>query len=158
VTASSPDQTTRKKVLVVDDDAGVRLLCRTSLEAAGLEVAEAANGDDALSQVHVSPPDAILLDILMPGVSGWDVAAALLDDPVTTEIPIVFISALGEPRHRLRAFELGVADYVTKPFDADALGPTLRKVLEQIEKGERSALIAERIEVLRAELATSTEG
>ena len=145
-------------MLAVDDDPGFRLLCRTSLEDAGLEVVEAANGDEALAQVHAVRPDAILLDILMPGVSGWDVAAVLLDDPATTEIPIIFISALTGPGNSLRAFELGAADYLTKPFDADALGSTVRGVLDQIARGERSALIAERIEVLRAELAASSQG
>ena len=143
---------------MVDDDPGMRLLCRTSLEAAGLEVAEAENGKEAVERVRKDRPDVILLDILMPAMSGWEVAAALVGDAATTEIPIIFISALSTPGHRLRAFESGASAYLTKPFDAGALGPTVKEVLEQIERGERSAIIAERIEVLRAELAASPQG
>jgi putative two-component system response regulator len=139
-------------VLVVDDDAPVRLLCRANLEAYGLRVIEAADGDEALEKVHADQPDAILLDIMMPRLSGWEVAAALLGDRSTDNIPIIFISALGGGNERTRAFELGAVGYVTKPFDPAALGPTVVGVLDQIERGERSALIAEKFEALRAQL------
>jgi CheY-like chemotaxis protein len=143
---------TQRTVLVVDDDAPVRLLCRANLEAHGLRVVEASDGDEALEKVHTERPDAILLDIMMPSLSGWEVSAALLSDRSTDQIPIIFISALGGGSERRRAFELGAVGYVTKPFDPAVLGPTIIGVLDQIDRGERSALIAEKLDALRAEL------
>jgi len=143
-----------RTILVVDDDSAVRLLCRANLEEYGLRVLEASDGEEALQAVHRDMPDAILLDVMMPRLSGWEVAAALLNDRATDEVPIIFISALGGVNERMRAFELGAVGYVTKPFDPGLLGPTVMGVLDQIERGERSALIAEKLEALQAEIAT----
>jgi DNA-binding response OmpR family regulator len=142
-----------RTVLVVDDDAAVRALCRVNLEQAGFQVIEASDGEEALDRVHETRPDLILLDILMPGVSGWQVAADLLNDRSTDQIPIVFISALTQGQDRLRAYGMGAAGYVTKPFDPTTLAPTISSVLDQIDRGERSAAIEESIETLHAELS-----
>jgi CheY-like chemotaxis protein len=147
----SADAGTPKTVLVVDDHRQLRALVRTSLESAGFRVLEAADGDEALAAVRAGRPDLILLDIMMPRVSGWEVTAALLADRSTDEIPIVFISARTELGDRLRAFELGAHGYVTKPFDPDLLVETVTKVLEQIESGDRDAALAETLATLRKE-------
>jgi CheY-like chemotaxis protein len=141
-----------RTVLVVDDDPSMLLLCRANLRESGLRVREATSAGEALASVRLDRPDLILLDIMMPGVSGWQVAAQLLGDRATDEIPIVFLTALTGTKQRLRAFELGAVGYVTKPFDPAALGPTLIAVLDQIDRGERSALIAENLDALRAEM------
>jgi CheY-like chemotaxis protein len=154
VTCCVPESA-EKTVLVVDDDPGMRLLCRANLREWGLRVREASSGSEALESVRLLRPDVILLDIMMPGVSGWQVAAQLLRDRATDEIPIIFLTALGGTNERLRAFELGAVGYVTKPFDPAALGPTVVAVLDQIDRGERSALIAENLEALRAEFPAS---
>ena len=144
-----------RTVLVVDDDPAMLLLCRANLRESGLRVREAASASEALASVRLDRPDLILLDIMMPGVSGWQVAAELLGDRATDEIPIVFLTALSGTKQRLRAYELGAVGYVTKPFDPATLGPTLIAVLNQIERGERSALIAENLDALRAEIQAS---
>jgi DNA-binding response OmpR family regulator len=141
----------RKTVLVVDDHRQVRALVRTGLENAGFNVLDAADGDEALAAVRAERPDLILLDIMMPRVSGWEVTAALLAERSTDEIPIVFISARTEIADRLRAFELGAHGYVTKPFDPEVLAETVATVLEQIESGEREAALAETLATLRKE-------
>jgi CheY-like chemotaxis protein len=141
----------RKTVLVVDDHRPVRALCRASLEEAGFRVLEAENGKEALASVQTERPDAILLDIMMPGISGWEVTAALLAERSTDEIPIIFISARTEPSDRIRAYELGAQAYVTKPFDPDALAETVAGVLAQIERGDRDAALAETLATLRKE-------
>jgi DNA-binding response OmpR family regulator len=146
----------QRTVLVVDDDASVRLLCRIHLEEANFRVVEASDGAEALELVRAEPPDAILLDILMPGLTGWQVAADLLNDRSTDQIPIVFLSVLTQRRERLRAFRLGAVGYLPKPFDPKALAPTISALLEEIERGERSEVVAENIEKLQAELATGT--
>jgi DNA-binding response OmpR family regulator len=141
----------RKTVLVVDDHRPVRALCRASLEKAGFRVLEAENGTEALASVQTERPDAILLDIMMPGISGWEVTAALLAERSTDQIPIIFISARTEPSDRIRAYELGAQAYVTKPFDPDVLAETVATVLGQIEHGDRDAALAETLASLRKE-------
>jgi len=143
-----------KTVLVVDDDRPLRTLCRASLEEAGFRVLEAADGEGALASVHSDQPDLILLDIMMPGISGWEVTSALLADRATDRIPIVFMTARGELSDRVRAFGLGAQDYVTKPFDPHALAMTVEKILDEIDRGERDAALAETLSALRKEQLT----
>ena len=144
---------TPRTVLVVDDHAPLRTLCRVSLENAGFRVVEAADGDEALATIALDRPDLILLDIMMPRVSGWDVASMLLADRSTDEIPIVFMTALGGYPDRIRAFELGARDYLVKPFDPGTLPETITHVLDQIDRGERDSALAEALAALRAEQA-----
>ena len=138
-----------KTVLVVDDHAGVRALCRTTLEPAGFRVLEAGDGEEALARIHTQRPDAILLDIAMPRLSGWEVTATLLADRATDDIPIIFISASSGPAEQIRAFELGARGYVTKPFDPTVLPETVSRVLAQIESGELDSSVAETLSALR---------
>jgi DNA-binding response OmpR family regulator len=142
----------KRTVLVVDDDPGVRQLCRIHLEEAHFRVVEAADGHEALELVREDPPDLILLDILMPRLSGWQVAADLVNDRSTDQIPIIFLSVLTQRHDRLRAFRLGAVGYVPKPFDPATLAPTVTALLDEIDRGERSAVVAENIEKLQAEL------
>jgi DNA-binding response OmpR family regulator len=143
-----------KTVLVVDDDRPLRTLCRTSLEEAGFRVLEAADGEQALASVHDEHPDLILLDIMMPGISGWEVTSTLLADRSTDRIPIIFMTARTELADRARAFGLGAQDYVTKPFDPHALAKTVAKTLDEIDRGERDAALAESLSALRKEQLT----
>jgi DNA-binding response OmpR family regulator len=144
-----------KTVLVVDDDRPVRALCRAALEEAGFRVLEAADGDQALASVHDEPPDLILLDIMMPRISGWEVTSTLLADRSTDRIPIIFMTARSELADRVRAFGLGAQDYVTKPFDPHALARTVAKTLDEIDRGERDAALAETLTALRKEQDTA---
>jgi DNA-binding response OmpR family regulator len=148
--AEAPTRT----VLVVDDDRPLRILCRASLEEAGFRVLEAGDGEQALASVHEEPPDLILLDIMMPGISGWEVTSALLADRSTDHIPIIFMTARTELNDRVRAFGLGAQDYVTKPFDPQALAETVAKTLGEIDRGERDAALAETLAALRKEQIT----
>jgi len=143
-----------KTVLVVDDDRPLRTLCRASLEEAGFRVLEAADGEQALASVRDEPPDLILLDIMMPGISGWEVTSALLADRSTDQIPIVFMSARTEVADRMRAFDLGARNYVMKPFDPRGLAETVAKTLDEIDRGERDAALAETVAALRKEQIT----
>jgi DNA-binding response OmpR family regulator len=145
------ESVSRKTVLVVDDDRPMRALCRASLEEAGFRVLEAAGGEEALESVRAERPDLILLDIMMPGISGWEVTSALLADRSTDQIPIIFISARRGLADRVRALELGAHDYVTKPFDPAALANTVAKTLAEIDRGERDAALAETLATLRKE-------
>jgi DNA-binding response OmpR family regulator len=141
------------RVLVIDDEAPIRLLCRVNLEAAGMQVIEAADGASGIEQAQNGEPDVILLDVMMPGLDGWHVAEALLDDPSTDEIPIVFLTARAELRDRARGINLGGVDYVTKPFNPVDLAPLVRGLLERVGRGQRDELRREKLNELRSLLA-----
>src|SRR5437763_6681676 len=101
------------KVLVIDDEAPIRLLCRVNLEAEGMDVLEAADGPSGLEMAREEAPDVVLLDVMMPGLDGWHVAAQLLEDERTADIPIIFLTARAEFRDRARGLDIGGVDYVT---------------------------------------------
>ena len=138
------------RVLVVDDEAPIRLLCRVNLEAEKMEVLEAGDGPTGLEMARKEHPDVILLDVMMPGLDGWRVAEELLEDPATSSIPIVFLTARAELRDRARGIDLGGIDYVTKPFNPVELAPLVRNLLARVERGERDALRHEKLAELRA--------
>ena len=138
------------KVLVIDDEAPIRLLCRVNLEAEGMQVLEAADGPTGLDYARNDAPDVILLDVMMPGLDGWGVAEQLIEDEHTSSIPIVFLTARAEFRDRARGIDIGGVDYVTKPFNPLELAPLVRELLDRIEKGERDELRGEKLAELRA--------
>jgi two-component system, OmpR family, phosphate regulon response regulator PhoB len=127
-------------VLLVDDEPAIRTICRVNLEGDGLRVLEAKDGAEALAEVRRQRPSLVLLDVMMPGVDGWNVAEQLAADARTRDIPVVFLSARAAPEDRLRAQDLGAVGYVVKPFDPLELAGTIRDVLERVARGEREQL------------------
>jgi DNA-binding response OmpR family regulator len=138
------------RVLVIDDEAPIRLLCRVNLEAEQMEVLEAADGPSGLEKARAEIPDVVLLDVMMPGLDGWRVAEELLDDERTAKIPIVFLTARAELRDRARGIDLGGVDYVTKPFNPVELAPLVRALLDRVGRGERDDLRREKLSELRS--------
>jgi two-component system alkaline phosphatase synthesis response regulator PhoP len=138
------------KVLVIDDEAPIRLLCRVNLEAEGMQVLEAADGPAGLQAARTEKPDVVLLDVMMPGLDGWRVAEELLDDPSTSSIPIVFLTARAELRDRARGLDLGGVDYITKPFNPVELAPMVDSLVGRVDAGERDELRREKLSELRA--------
>ena len=118
----------RVRVLVADDDPVILRLIEVNLGLEGFEVETAAGGEDAIAKAGHVDPDVILLDVMMPGVTGWDVAARLKADQATAHIPVVFLSARTQEEDRLKGEELGVAAYVSKPFDPVELVATIRRL------------------------------
>ena len=142
-------------VLVIDDEAPIRLLCRVNLEAEGMPVLEAGDGPSGLEAARDGSPDVILLDVMMPGLDGWGVAEALLEDDRTADIPIIFLTARAEFRDRARGLDIGGVDYITKPFNPVELAPLVRGLLDRLERGERDELRREKLTELRG-LMTET--
>jgi len=138
------------KILVIDDEAPIRLLCRVNLEAEGMAVIEAADGPSGVAKARDEKPDVILLDVMMPGLDGWRVAEQLLEDDRTTGIPIIFLTARAEFRDRARGLDIGGIDYVTKPFNPLELAPLVEALLNRIDRGERDELRAEKLSELRS--------
>src|SRR5881409_1296410 len=128
------------KVLVIDDEAPIRLLCRVNLEAERMDVIEAADGPSGVEKARAEEPDVILLDVMMPGLDGWHVAEQLLEDERTAGIPIIFLTARAEFRDRARGLDIGGVDYVTKPFNPLELAPLVQGLLARLDKGERTEL------------------
>jgi DNA-binding response OmpR family regulator len=140
-------------VLVIDDEAPIRLLCRVNLEAENMTVLEASDGPSGLETARRELPDIVLLDVMMPGLDGWGVAEALLEDAETAAIPIIFLTARAEFRDRARGLDIGGVDYITKPFNPVELAPLVRALLQRLERGERDALRREKLADLRSLMA-----
>jgi DNA-binding response OmpR family regulator len=136
-------------VLVVDDEAPIRLLCRVNLEAEGMTVLEASDGDSGLATARAESPDVVLLDVMMPGRNGWEVAEELLADDGTSGIPIIFLTARAEVKDRAKGIDLGGVDYVTKPFNPVELAPLVLDLVRRVEDGERDELRREKFAELR---------
>jgi DNA-binding response OmpR family regulator len=136
--------------LVIDDEAPIRLLCRVNLEAEGMRVLEAPDGRTGIELAQNEQPNAILLDVMMPGMDGWAVAEQLLQDERTAEIPIIFLTARADLRDRARGMDLGGLEYITKPFNPVELATLVEEVVAAVERGEREQLRTERLARLRS--------
>ena len=106
--------TRKRKILLVEDDTALASVYRSRLELEGFDVCEANNGEDALSLVVSEHPDLILLDVMMPKISGFDVLDILRNTPETTNIRVIMLTALSQPKDKERAEQLGVDDYLVK--------------------------------------------
>ena len=140
-------------ILVIDDEAPIRLLCRVNLEAEGMSVLEARDGPSGLERAREARPDLVLLDVMMPGLDGWGVAEQLLQQRDTAAIPIIFLTARAEFRDRARGLDIGGVDYITKPFNPVELAPLVRSLLERLRSGERDELRSEKLAELRTLMA-----
>ena len=127
------------RVLIVDDEAGIRELCRVNLVLAGYDVVEAADGLAALEQAAAAKPDLIFLDVLMPGMSGWEVLERLRADDATKDVPVVMLTALNSEDDQIRAWEGGVVDYLTKPFNPLSLAEWAEAALTPQDPAEAEA-------------------
>jgi len=116
------------KVLVVDDDAHIRELVRLYLEDEGIEVVQRGNGAEALKYAEDHSPDLVILDIMMPGMDGWDLCAKLRE---LGDMPILMITAKGEPADRIKGFKLGTDDYLAKPFNPTELTLRVKALLKR---------------------------
>ena len=106
-----------QRILVVDDEPDLLMLLEEHLSQEGFQVLTASAGMQAISKARAEQPDLILLDVMMPGVSGFDVCNILQDFPETAEIPIIFLTAITETKRKVMGLNLGADDYITKPFD-----------------------------------------
>ncbi|MDN3556240.1 response regulator transcription factor [Halomonas maura] len=119
------------KVLVVDDEPNIVLSLEFLMQQAGFEVTTAGDGEAALDCVAAAPPDLLLLDISLPGISGFDVLERLRADPALARLPIIMLTAHGREVEREKGLALGADDYITKPFSTQALVEKVKALLDE---------------------------
>lgn len=119
------------KILVVDDHTASRMTAAALLSMEGYEVIEADSGATALGLVQQKQPDLILLDVMMPGMDGFEVCQRLKQDEHTRLIPVIFITALNDRRSRIRGIEVGADDFLSKPFDSVELAARVKSLVQQ---------------------------
>ena len=122
---------TKDIILVVEDDEDILQLLRYNLETAGYDVQTAADGLEALNKARKQPPNLVLLDLMLPGMDGFDVCKELKKSPDTSEVPIIMLTARGEEVDRIVGLELGADDYVVKPFSPREIALRIRAVLRR---------------------------
>lgn len=133
-----------KKILVVDDESSIRDMLRVALEMAEYHVLEAGNAQEAHSLVIDQAPDLILLDWMLPGTSGIELARRIKRNELTQSIPIIMLTAKGEEDNKIQGLEVGADDYITKPFSPRELVARLKAVLRRTETSSpQEAIVVE---------------
>ncbi|WP_207541081.1 phosphate regulon transcriptional regulator PhoB [Sabulicella rubraurantiaca] len=138
---------TRPSILVVEDEAALLTLLRYNLEKQGFRVEEATDGQEALLRIAESKPDLVLLDWMLPSLSGIEVCRQIRRRPATRDLPVIMVTARTENMDTVRALDTGADDYITKPFAVEALLARIRALLR------RSAVVAEKGSLAFGDLA-----
>ncbi len=132
-----------EKILIVDDDEDILLIVQTILSSAGYTASSARNGREGVDMARELRPDLILLDVMMPELSGWEVCTTLKNAPETRQIPIAMLTVKSEIRDLITGMQVGADDYITKPFTRRKLLSTVRKLLDRRGQPEPAYLPAE---------------
>jgi len=119
-----------KKLLIVEDDPDTVEMLRAALTAADYTVYTARSGTEALSKAHASPPDLVLLDLILPEMNGFDVCERLRRDPMTESVPILIVTAMPGELPRLAGKEAGASAYIRKPFEIQELVSRIGQLLQ----------------------------
>jgi EAL domain-containing protein (putative c-di-GMP-specific phosphodiesterase class I)/DNA-binding response OmpR family regulator len=136
-----------EKILIVDDDEDVLLIVQTILDNSGYSVVLARNGREGVEKAIESSPDLILLDVMMPELSGWEVCTTLKSAPETRQIPIAMLTVKSEIRDLITGMQVGADDYITKPFTRKKLLSTVRRLLDEKPESPPAYLTAENEEM-----------
>ena len=143
------------RVLVVDDNDSIRKSMVTVLKQRGFEAVEASSGEEALERIRERAPDAVLLDLVMSGMSGYEVCVKLKTQPATATIPVLIISSLSDREDRLRGMEAGADDYLVKPVDAQEVVLRVRNAIRMralLRQTQDNARVIKELESVRDEL------
>ncbi len=146
------------RVLVVDDEAEIRELCRVNLEFEGFDVVEARNGSEAIEMARRVRPDLVFLDLMMPGVDGWDVLHALKTDDDLASIPVILLTAKSGEDDQMRGWQEGILEYVSKPFNPLSLAEWARRAMvprDPVDDQQRRQRVLDQLRLLRELRETS---
>ncbi len=149
----------KRKILVVDDDPTMVKLINVNLKLNNYSVVEAISGEQALEVIQTEPLDLVVLDIMMPGVDGWEVLRRIRSNTETQEMPVILVTAKTQDSDVIRGWELGADEYVIKPFNPLLLVEVIKMVLDRSydERLERRRKQKEKLEVLRSLSRPRTE-
>src|SRR5438046_6321675 len=136
-----------ERILIVDDDDDILLIVQTILTSAGYSTLCARNGREGVDMALDFQPDLILLDVMMPELSGWEVCTTLKNAPETRQIPVAMMTVKSEIRDLITGMQVGANDYLTKPFTRRKLLETVRRLLDQGGEGPPSFLTSENEQV-----------
>lgn len=131
------------KILVVDDDIAINELIKVNLELAGYNVIQALDGIKGFALAKQELPSAIVLDVMMPEVDGFTVAQRIRQNPETKNIPILMLTALSQLNDKVKGFDLGIDDYLTKPFEMEELKVRIRAILKRSNQIPESIAVRE---------------
>ncbi len=141
ILSTAEDLHVQKRVLIVEDEASIRDMVAFALRKAGMEPVHAADARAAQLAIAEKVPDLILLDWMLPGLSGLDLARRLRKEQISREVPIIMLTARGEEMDRVNGLEAGVDDYVVKPFSSRELVARIRAVLRRSPGGDGEGIV-----------------
>lgn len=131
------------KILVIDDDIAINELIKINLELQGYEVIQAYNGIEGFAKAKQEAPSLIVLDVMMPEVDGYTVAKRIRQSEDISEIPIIMLTALSELKNKVSGFDIGVDDYLTKPFEIEELIVRVRALLKRSKQIPKTSAVRE---------------
>jgi len=134
-------------VLVIEDEKEIRDLVKYNLERAGFKVSAVADGDQGLERLFASRPDALVLDLMLPGKNGLEILREVRNEPATRDLPVIVLTARAAEMDKLLGFEHGADDYLTKPFSPRELLARIRALLR---RSQAQATVADAISAVRA--------
>ena len=134
-------------VLVVEDDPDIRELLKFTLERAGLKVVEAESGEDALTVLDGPQPSVIIIDWMLPGINGVELTQRLRKDPLTSAMPLIMLTARGEEADKLKSFDSGIDDYLTKPFSPKELVARVKALIRRSGLPEDGHIIVQGLDL-----------
>ena len=132
----------------MDDQSDIRLMCRVNLQLEGYDVTEAVDGEAGLAAARETKPDLVLLDVMMPGLDGWQMLDAMKADPATASIPVVLLTARVQREDEIRGWTAGASDYLAKPFNPSTLNEVVRRTLVEEDDGARRRRALEKLSIL----------
>ena len=134
-------------VLVVEDDPDIRELLRFTLERAGLKVVEAESGEDALTVLDGPQPSVAIIDWMLPGINGVELTQRLRKDPLTSAMPLIMLTARGEEADKLKSFDSGIDDYLTKPFSPKELVARVKALIRRTSLAEDGHIMVQGLDL-----------
>ena len=134
-------------VLVVEDDPDIRELLKFTLERAGLKVVEAESGEDALTVLDGPQPNVAIIDWMLPGINGVELTQRLRKDPLTSAMPLIMLTARGEEADKLKSFDSGIDDYLTKPFSPKELVARVKALIRRSGLPEDGHIIVQGLDL-----------
>lgn len=120
-----------KKILIIEDDPEERLILSRELKKEGFIVYEAPTGEEGLRIFKEDKPDLVILDVVLPGIDGWEVLRRIKKGPLSRKVPVIMLTGKTEDRDKIKGYEIGADYYVTKPYNINRLLPVIKNMIEE---------------------------